>query len=666
VGVQPRMSILTGRIFGDYQILDVVGRGGMATVYRARDRRTNHEVAIKFINPALSGSELFILLFRHEVKLVARLDHPNIVPVLDYGEQGGYAYQVMPFLKDGSLSDRLEKSPLSLEAGGRLIDQVATALAYAHQQGVVHRDVKPSNILLDLEGNALLADFGTARLVETTLSLTGSAVIGTPAYIAPEQVQGGPVDGRSDQYALGVILFELATGSLPYSANTPTGYLLKHVKEPFPAARQRNPQVPKTIEHVILKATAKDPKERFASISEMNRALQSALARILDPISNVAPTIILPGAKDRTAVAGIRPRTRRRLRIAGAVATVLFFVLAVPVFADELVDFLDRASSPAVGSLTGSAAELTAQVATMEALSTELASSKPDSNANIELAGAQTLAAMEFAAAEIEEVEEPSFNSFSEATSSATAVASASQVVSQTPANTEASASTSVPPSATPELFPTTPSPGQTPTASSTSVPSVTPTETSTPTDTHTPVPTSTPTHTLTPPPTPTPSNTPTSTPTPSCSNIFRIAQRLKGDDFEVRVQNDNIAPAYLSSAYLEWTLAQGGMEVDKFRFNGDTYWGGNDSTSPTGPISSWEKLNGGGDRGWWEVDFKGAPSPLWGTYSVDLIFEFEGMGLTCPISGHVDQVQVPTSTPRPTKTPRPTRTPGPTNTPGS
>jgi hypothetical protein len=137
----------------------------------------------------------------------------------------------------------------------------------------------------------------------------------------------------------------------------------------------------------------------------------------------------------------------------------------------------------------------------------------------------------------------------------------------------------------------------------------------------------------------------------PSCSNIFRIAQRLKGDDFEVRVQNDNIAPAYLSSAYLEWTLAQGGMVVDKFRFD-DTYWSGNDSTSPTGPISSWEKLNGGGDREWWEVDFEGAPAPLWGTYSVDLIFEFKGMGLTCPISGYVDQVQVPTSTLGPTNTP--------------
>ena len=182
-----------------------------------------------------------------------------------------------------------------------------------------------------------------------------------------------------------------------------------------------------------------------------------------------------------------------------------------------------------------------------------------------------------------------------------------------------------------------------------------------TPTETFTPVPTSTPTNTSTPVPSPTPTYTPSPTPTPSCSNIFRVAQRLNGDDFEVRVQNNNVAPAYLSSAYLEWTIAQSGMKVDKFRFDFNTYWGGNDSTSPTGPISSWEKLNGGGGRAWWEVDFSGAPAPLWGTYSVDLIFGFEGIGLTCPVSGFVNQAPLPTNTPRP---PTATNTPGPPTTP--
>ena len=185
-----------------------------------------------------------------------------------------------------------------------------------------------------------------------------------------------------------------------------------------------------------------------------------------------------------------------------------------------------------------------------------------------------------------------------------------------------------------------------------------------TPSDTHTPVPTSTPADTSTPLPSPTPTNTPTPTPMPSCSNIFRIAQRLKGDDFEVRVRNNNVAPAYLSSAFLEWTIAQSGMKVDKFRFDSNTYWGGDDSSPPTGPISSWERLDGGGYSAWWEVDFKGAPSPLWGDYSVDLIFGFTDVSLTCPISGSVNQPQLPTSTPKPTKPPKPDDTPGPSPTP--
>ncbi len=200
-------------------------------------------------------------------------------------------------------------------------------------------------------------------------------------------------------------------------------------------------------------------------------------------------------------------------------------------------------------------------------------------------------------------------------------------------------------------------------------LPTLVPTGTFTTTPTFTP--SLIPTDTLT----PSPTYTPTPTPTPSCSNITRVSQRINGDDFEVRVRNNNVAPAYLSSAYLEWTKVQSGMVVDKFRWDFNTYWGGNDSSSPTGPISSWEKLNGGGDSIWWEVDFSGAPAPLWGTYSVDLIFGFEGIGLTCSISGSASQVQLPTNTPRPpsaTDTPgpsptsKPTKTPGPpTNTPG-
>ena len=288
------MSSLTGRLFGRYHILERVGRGGMASVYRAHDRKSGQDVAVKFISPAIAQDPEFLRRFRREVKVVARLDHPNIVPVHDYGEQDGYAYLVMPFLNVGSLSDRLKQGPLSLEQGGALFKEVTSALAFAHRHGVVHRDVKPSNILLDESGQALLADFGLARSLKGSSSLTGSAVIGTPAYMAPEQVQGKIASAHSDQYALGVVLFQLATGTLPYEANTPIGVLIKHVNEPFPAARTRNPSVPVGVEQVILKATAKDPKQRFETISDMNRALQAAVAHALDPVANRAPTIEIP------------------------------------------------------------------------------------------------------------------------------------------------------------------------------------------------------------------------------------------------------------------------------------------------------------------------------------------------------------------------------------
>lgn len=581
------MSSLTGRIFGDYQIHESVGRGGMATVYRARDRRTDQEVAIKFISPALAETEQFIRRFRREVNVVARLDHPNIVPILDYGEQDGYAYQVMPFLKVGSLSDRIEQGPISLEVGSGLLDQVATALAYAHQHGVVHRDVKPSNILLDPEGNALLADFGMARLVETTESLTGSAVIGTPAYMAPEQVQGGTVDGRSDQYALGVILFQLATGSLPYSANTPMGYLLKHVNEPFPAARQRNPQVPKTIEHVILKATAKDPKERFETVSEMNRTLQAALAHIRDPISNEAPTILLPGAGRETTVAGRLRRSRRTVRIAGAVAAVLFFVLAVPVFAGGLVDLLERASSPAEGGNIGPAVELTAQVATIEALSTELTGSMSASVEEIELAVVQTLAAGDFTSLETEGADGTSFGSLFEATTPTSEITSASRDVSQTPASTEALASSSVSPSATISTIPS-PSTGQTPTAGSTPLPSA--------------IPTSTPT--LIP-----PTSTPTLTFIPSATEDPCLMISLGG--FEVdddaaswAVTNTGSVTVIITRIVLNWPASNGAL--DRIRFDSSSIWNGNDEAPPSDINSGWT-----GNRA------------LVGGTTKDLIFEF-------------------------------------------
>src|SRR3972149_1140803 len=288
------LSSLAGKDLGRYHLLSQVGRGGMASVYKAYDPQADRLVAIKVLSSALAGEPRFSRRFRREAELVSQLSHPNIVPVWDYGEAEGHAYLVMPFIKVGSLADRLRRSRLSLEECTRLLEQLSAALDFAHSHGVVHRDIKPSNILLDQEGNALLTDFGLAQIQDASISLTGSAMLGTPSYISPEQARGDEVDGRSDQYSLGIILFELATGDLPFDAETPMAVVIKHIQEPVPSPRAINPRVPETIEHVILKATAKDPKYRFESVGEMNKAFKAALAYAVDPASNPAPRIELP------------------------------------------------------------------------------------------------------------------------------------------------------------------------------------------------------------------------------------------------------------------------------------------------------------------------------------------------------------------------------------
>jgi serine/threonine protein kinase len=504
------VSSLTGRVFSFYHILDRIGQGGMGTVYRALDRKAGREVAVKFISPAIAQDEVFLNRFRREVKAVARLHHPHIVPVLDYGEQHGYAYLVMPLLEVGTLLDALKAGPLSLELGARVMDQVAGALAHAHRHGIIHRDVKPSNILLDEKQNAMLSDFGMARFHDGSASLTGSGLIGTPAYMAPEQARGGPVDARCDQYVLGVVLFFLATGSLPFSAATPMEYLLKHINEPFPAARARNRRVPESVERVIFKATAKNPDDRFSSVSEMNHALQSAIAHARDPIGHEAPTIELPPV---AAPVPERPASRKRLwpwRIAAAAAAGLLLILAVPVLASGLVDLLQRAASPAEGSL--SLNQLTLQAGTIEAMSTELARSQSDPDA-IQTAVALTLAAAgPLGPTEVDRPNDEPAAGTTEPSPTPTIGLSAEAML-QAPSGTAAPSGfpSSTPASNNNPSRTSTNAPG-TPSATPSPTPTVTPTDTNqpaSPTLTQTPVPTPVPTD----PPTPVPTAVPTQNP---------------------------------------------------------------------------------------------------------------------------------------------------------
>ena len=606
------MSSLTGRLFDHYRILERIGRGGMASVYHADDRKSGRDVAIKFISPALAENEDFLKRFRREVRLVAGLNHPNIVSVYDYGEQEGYAYLVMPYLPRGSLTDRMRRDSVSMEEGGKLLDQVARALDYAHRHGIIHRDVKPSNILLDDQGNALLGDFGLARSHETTLSLTGSALIGTPAYLAPEAVRGERVGPACDQYSLGGILFQLATGTLPFDASTPMALVLKHVSEPFPAARTRNAQVPESIERVILRATAKDPNARFASISEMNWALQAALDYARDPTAYRAPTIELPPAEllaPAVAAPGGRVRRLRPLQVAAIGVAVLLMVLAVPVFASGLLGLLERAASPAEGGPNGFAAlgseQLTAQAATIQAMSTQLAgaASGPLRPGEIETAVMLTLLA-------------PSANSAITGVGTPTVgegfiLASASGTASPggpTPTLLPGTTSTSLPGASPPPPASATPVTGTA--APPTPVP---PAPTQTPSPTFTLVPTPVPPTPTPNPPTPIP---PTATADP-CSTLSLGGFGADGNTVSWVMSNGSSTTVTITRIVLDWPAANG--PLDRIRFDGSSIWKGPDDAPPgdISPSTGNRKLGGPGEQPSKAISFEFGADALTGGYSL-------------------------------------------------
>ncbi len=314
------MEDLTGKRLGPYQIVAPLGEGGMAAVYKAFQPGMDRYVALKILPRQLASDPEFVGRFTQEAKVIANLQHPHILPVFDFGEADGYTYIAMPFVSSGTLAGLLKGQPLPLKDIRTIVTQVGDALDYAHSNGLVHRDVKPSNVLVDARRNCLLTDFGIAKIVEGTAKFTATGgLLGTPAYMSPEQGTGEKVDRRSDIYSLGVILYEMATGRAPFNAETPIAIVIKHINDPLPPPRLINPALPEALERAILKALAKRPDDRYATAADFVRAVQQALPETTLPVAAVetaakapAETVARP---EPLAPSAPIPRVERRRRL---------------------------------------------------------------------------------------------------------------------------------------------------------------------------------------------------------------------------------------------------------------------------------------------------------------------------------------------------------------
>ncbi|MBN1121190.1 MAG: protein kinase [Anaerolineae bacterium] len=273
------MNDLIGQKLGAYQITGEIGHGGMADVYRAHQPSIDRDVAIKMLPAHLMQDRQFLDRFNREVQVIAKLQHPHILSVYDYGEYNGQPYIVMQYVPTGTLADIIIASAkgLPLVEVARLVEQIASALDFAHEKGIVHRDFKPSNVLLDEKKNVYLADFGIAKVIDETAQLTGSGIVGTPSYIAPEMASRGEVTPLVDVYALGITLFQMLTGQLPFQSPTPMAALMAHINDPVPDVTALRADLPPGVQAVVSRALAKDPFKRYQTAGELAAALQKVV-----------------------------------------------------------------------------------------------------------------------------------------------------------------------------------------------------------------------------------------------------------------------------------------------------------------------------------------------------------------------------------------------------
>lgn len=332
------MPFNVGENVGPYRIIEQLGQGGMATVFKAYHASLDRYVAIKALHPAFNQDVTFEARFQREARVVAKLEHPHIVPVYDYAEHEKRPYLVMKFIEGDTLKARLDKGPLSSEDIAKIVDAVGSALSYAHRQGVLHRDIKPSNVLVAKDGQMYLADFGLARIAQSGEStLSSDMIMGTPQYISPEQAMGiKELDQRTDLYSFGVMLYEMVVGKVPFNADTPFSVIHDHIYSPLPLPHTVNPNVPEPVERVLLKALAKERDDRYENVAQMVTAFKDAWAKAgvpmqgtfirisqpLKPADKVAPkpepikTVAEPeptkmAAKVEPAVASPEPRKKR-------------------------------------------------------------------------------------------------------------------------------------------------------------------------------------------------------------------------------------------------------------------------------------------------------------------------------------------------------------------
>lgn len=285
------MEDLVGKKLGEYEIVEHIGHGAAADVYKALQPKLNRHVAIKVLSPVFADEAAFRERFTREAQAVAQLDHPNILPVYDFDQRNNLVYIVMQYVDTGSLDDLVGR-PLPLEFVLKILEQVGNALSYAHSRGIVHRDVKPGNILLGPDNWVLLTDFGLVKILEASATLTPSGMsLGTPAYMAPEQVTGDRVDGRADVYALGATLYQMVTGRVPFEGGSGMAVAFKHLSEALIPPRKINFNLPLAVDRVVIKALAKERDLRYQSVDELVTAFRAATEGL---VSRPTPTHTTP------------------------------------------------------------------------------------------------------------------------------------------------------------------------------------------------------------------------------------------------------------------------------------------------------------------------------------------------------------------------------------